>query len=77
MKQKYKTKCFAFDMRKTECKALTVSDCVDCHFYKTHEEWMRGRRAARHRLMQRPADEIKYYAEKYYGAARLPRNDIK
>lgn len=33
-----RTDCFAYDSRKNQCTALTVSSCADCPFYKSAEQ---------------------------------------
>ncbi len=33
-----KQDCFAYDIRKGQCTALTAANCADCPFYKSAEQ---------------------------------------
>lgn len=45
MSERIHRDCFAYDKRKHRCDALNETECKNCHFYKTREEYEKGVRA--------------------------------
>ncbi len=57
----------AFDGGKRKCHALSVKNCVCCHFRKTEDEVEEGRKKARKRIASLPDEQQDRINKKYKG----------